>query len=117
MERAKELCKEMSTCMGIMKHDCSRRLTKLYLCESAHLVKSTKQKHCVLEKANGMLNLRIFVLCDALYISSICNMKHYNNLFIFEQVLLKKRNAMIFVLMTTNLFVVRTEKRIPTFAS
>ena len=116
MERAKELCKEMSTCMGIMKQDCSRRLTRLYLCESAHLVKSTKQKHCVLEKANGMLNLRIFVLCDA-FISSICNMKHYINLFIFEQVLLKKRNAMIFVLMTTNLFVVRTEKRIPTSAS
>ena len=67
MERAKEMCTRMSTCMGIMKVDCSRRLTRKYLCESGDDdLKRTKGKQCVSMKEPGMHNLIFCVLFDTL---------------------------------------------------
>lgn len=76
MAKAKEICTKMSTCMGIMKHDCSRRLTRMYLCESGEDdLKRTKQKpSCVSMKVPGMHNL-IF-LCYLIHLKSIALIHH-----------------------------------------
>ena len=65
MEKAKEMCTRMSTCMGIIKHDCSRRLTRMSLCESGDdNLKRTKGNKCVSMKVLGMHNLIFCVLFD-----------------------------------------------------
>jgi len=41
--------------MGIMKVDCFRRLTRLFLCESGDNLKRTKHKQCVSIKVSGFI--------------------------------------------------------------